>query len=78
LRRPQHVRQRDLVLATAWQTFRFWIPLYLATERHIDLKQIALFVWLQFLTADFGGVFGGFVAPCSTQTFGITLVWSRI
>ncbi|MEV9397187.1 hypothetical protein AB0160_29450, partial [Klebsiella pneumoniae] len=27
----------------AWQTFSFWIPLYLATERGMDLKQIALF-----------------------------------
>jgi ACS family hexuronate transporter-like MFS transporter len=62
----------------AWQTFSFWIPLYLATERHMDLKQIALFAWLPFLAADFGGVFGGFVAPFLMKTFGVTLVWSRI
>jgi MFS transporter, ACS family, hexuronate transporter len=62
----------------AWQTFSFWIPLYLATERHMDLKQIALFAWLPFLAADFGGVFGGFVAPFLMRTFGVTLVWSRI
>ena len=62
----------------AWQTFSFWIPLYLATARHMDLKQIALFAWLPFLAADFGGVFGGFVAPFLMRTFGVTLVWSRI
>lgn len=62
----------------AWQTFSFWIPLYLATERHMDLKQIALFAWLPFLAADFGGVFGGFVAPFLMKTLGVTLVWSRI
>ena len=62
----------------AWQTFSFWIPLYLATERHMDLKQIALFAWLPFLAADFGGVFGGFIAPFPMKTFGVTLVWSRI
>jgi MFS transporter, ACS family, hexuronate transporter len=62
----------------AWQTFSFWIPLYLATERHMDLKQIALFAWLPFLAADFGGVFGGYIAPLLMKTFGVTLVWSRI
>jgi MFS transporter, ACS family, hexuronate transporter len=62
----------------AWQTFSFWIPLYLATERHMDLKQIALFAWLPFLAADFGGVFGGYVAPFIMKTFAVTLVWSRI
>jgi ACS family hexuronate transporter-like MFS transporter len=62
----------------AWQTFSFWIPLYLATERHMDLKQIALFAWLPFLAADFGGVFGGFIAPFLMKTLGVTLVWSRI
>src|SRR5580704_5247173 len=62
----------------AWQTFSFWIPLYLATERHMDLKQIALFAWLPFLAADFGGVFGGYIAPFLMKTFGVTLVWSRV
>jgi MFS transporter, ACS family, hexuronate transporter len=62
----------------AWQTFSFWIPLYLATERHMDLKQIAVFAWMPFLAADFGGVFGGYVAPFLMKTFGVTLVWSRI
>jgi ACS family hexuronate transporter-like MFS transporter len=42
----------------AWQTFSFWIPLYLATERHMDLKQIAIFAWLPFLAADLGGILG--------------------
>ncbi len=53
----------------AWQTFSFWIPLYLATERHMDLRQIALFAWLPFLAADFGGVFGGFVSPFLMKYF---------
>ena len=62
----------------AWQTFSFWIPLYLATERHMDLKEIALFAWLPFLAADFAGLFGGFVAPFLMKPFGVTLEWSRI
>src|SRR5262249_49677203 len=36
----------------AWQTFSFFIPLYLAHERNMDLKQIAIFAWLPFLAAD--------------------------
>jgi MFS transporter, ACS family, hexuronate transporter len=52
-----------------WQTFSFWIPLYLATERHMDLRQIGLFAWLPFLAADFGGVFGGFVRAVPYENF---------
>ncbi|MGH1560764.1 MFS transporter [Caulobacter segnis] len=33
----------------AWQTFSFWIPLYLAKERGMDLTHIALFAWMPFL-----------------------------
>ena len=62
----------------AWQTFSFWIPLYLATERGMDLKQIALFAWLPFLAADLGGIIGGYLPPILMRRFGMTLVPSRI
>ncbi len=62
----------------AWQTFSFWIPLYLATERGMDLKQIALFAWLPFLAADVGGVLGGYISPALMSRFGLALVPSRI
>jgi ACS family hexuronate transporter-like MFS transporter len=42
-----------------WGTLTFWVPLYLATVRGFDLKQIALFAWLPFLAADLGCLFGG-------------------
>ncbi len=45
-----------------WGTLTFWLPLYLSTVRHMDLKQIALFAWLPFLAADFGCIFGGLVS----------------
>ncbi|WP_157218309.1 MFS transporter [Flavisphingomonas formosensis] len=61
----------------AWQTFSFWIPLYLATERHMDLKQIALFAWLPFLAADLGGVAGGYLSPALMKR-GVRLIPSRI
>jgi ACS family hexuronate transporter-like MFS transporter len=47
----------------AWQFFTYWIPLYLATERHMNLKQIASFAWLPFLAGDLGCLFGGLLSP---------------
>ena len=61
----------------AWQTFSFWIPLYLAKERGMDLKQIALFAWLPFLAADLGGVLGGYLSPILMRRFGLKLTASR-
>ncbi|MEQ5843427.1 MFS transporter [Paraburkholderia acidicola] len=62
----------------AWQTFSFWIPLYLVTERHMDLKQIALFAWLPFLAADLGGILGGYLSPFLMRYCRIPLIWSRV
>jgi len=45
-----------------WGTLTFWLPLYLTSVRHFDLKQIALFAWMPFLAADFGCLFGGVVS----------------
>ena len=60
-----------------WGTLSLWLPLYLTNERHMDLKQIALFAWLPFLAADFGCVFGGMVAARLQKQFGITIVNAR-
>ncbi|MDO7843515.1 MFS transporter [Sphingomonas immobilis] len=62
----------------AWQTFSFWIPLYLATERGMDLKQIALFAWLPFLAADLGGVAGGYLSPFLMRYAGMRFIPSRV
>jgi ACS family hexuronate transporter-like MFS transporter len=62
----------------AWQTFSFWIPLYLSTVRHMDLKQIALYAWLPFLAADMGGLLGGYLSPFLMKRFRVPLVWSRV
>jgi MFS transporter, ACS family, hexuronate transporter len=62
----------------AWQTFSFWIPLYLVTDRHMDLKQIALFAWMPFLAADLGGILGGYLSPFLMKYFRIPLIWSRV
>jgi ACS family hexuronate transporter-like MFS transporter len=62
----------------AWQTFSFWVPLYLASERHMNLQGIALFAWLPFLAADFGSILGGYLSPLLMRWFGLTLVASRV
>jgi ACS family hexuronate transporter-like MFS transporter len=62
----------------AWQTFSFWIPLYLAKERGMDLAHIALFAWMPFLAADAGGVLGGYLAPFLQKWRGLSLESSRI
>lgn len=41
-----------------WGTLTFWLPLYLSSARHFDLKHIALFAWMPFLAADLGCLFG--------------------
>jgi ACS family hexuronate transporter-like MFS transporter len=62
----------------AWQTFNFWIPLYLVTVRHMNLKEIAIFGWLPFLAADLGGIFGGYLSPLVMRIFKVQLINSRI
>ena len=59
-----------------WGTLSFWVPLYLTTVRHFDLKQIALFAWLPFLAADLGCLFGP-VVVLVLQKRGFTLINDR-
>jgi ACS family hexuronate transporter-like MFS transporter len=77
-RRFWAIAQARFFAEPAWQTFSFWIPLYLATERHMDLKEIALFAWLPFLAADLGGLFGGYLSPFLMKYLRVPLIWSRI
>jgi ACS family hexuronate transporter-like MFS transporter len=60
-----------------WGTLSFWLPLYLSKVRHMDLKQIALTAWLPFLAADFGCLFGGFVAMQMQKRFGLSIINAR-
>jgi ACS family hexuronate transporter-like MFS transporter len=61
----------------AWQTFNAWIPLYLMTERHMNIKEIAMFAWLPFLAADIGCVLGGYLSPFFYKHFNVSLLTSR-
>ena len=60
-----------------WGTLTFWLPLYLTSVRHFNLKQIAMFAWMPFLAADFGCLFGGMLALMLQKRFGVTVVNSR-
>ena len=60
----------------AWQTFNFFIPLYLVAVWHLDLKSIALWAWLPFLAADFGSLVSGLL-PGWLMRRGSTVVTSR-
>ncbi|MBV8259415.1 MAG: MFS transporter [Paraburkholderia sp.] len=61
----------------AWQTFGAWIPMYMVTVRHMNLKEIALFAWIPFLAADLGCLVGGYLAPLFMRWFGCSLTTSR-
>lgn len=60
-----------------WGTLSFWLPLYLQTARHFDLKQIAGYAWLPFLAADAGCLFGGAVSMWLQDRFGLHVVNAR-
>ncbi len=60
----------------AWQTFNFFIPLYLVSVWKLDLKSIALWAWMPFLAADFGSFAAG-VLPTWLMRRGVPLVASR-
>ncbi|MCW2239040.1 MFS transporter [Azospirillum canadense] len=62
----------------AWQTFSFWIPLYMVSTRGMDIKQFALFAWLPFLFGDLGCILSGYLSPFFAKRFKMTLVNSRI
>jgi MFS transporter, ACS family, hexuronate transporter len=60
----------------AWQTFNFFIPLYLVAVWKLDLKSIALWAWLPFLAADFGSLAAGLL-PTWLLRRGANLLASR-
>ena len=65
-----------LLADPTWGTLSFWVPLYLTTIRHFDLKQIAMFAWLPFLAADIGCLFGPAVV-LALQRRGFDLIDAR-
>jgi ACS family hexuronate transporter-like MFS transporter len=62
----------------AWQTFAFWIPLYMVSVRGMDIRQFALFAWLPFLASDIGCLFGGYLAPSLHKRLHLNMVNARL
>jgi len=59
-----------------WGMLSFWVPLYLTTVRHFDLRHIAMYAWLPFLAADLGCIFGPTVV-LFLQRRGLDLIDAR-
>ena len=60
-----------------WQTLNFFIPLYLVTAWHADLRYIALVAWLPFVGADLGVVTAGYLSPILMRRARLSLLASR-
>jgi ACS family hexuronate transporter-like MFS transporter len=60
----------------AWQFFTFWIPLYLSTQKGMNLKEIGMFAWIPFLAADLGSFIGGLLSP-TYQKLGVGVLTAR-
>jgi ACS family hexuronate transporter-like MFS transporter len=60
-----------------WGTLTFWLPLYLKTVRHFDLKQIAMFAWMPFLAADLGCLAGPAITAALQKYWGFRLINAR-
>lgn len=58
----------------AWAAVNFWVPYYLLTERGMQLKEMAMFVWIPFLAADFGGLSSGYFSRMLNKRFGISRI----
>jgi ACS family hexuronate transporter-like MFS transporter len=66
----------------SWQTFSFFVPLYLATERGMNLKEIAMFAWMPFLAADIGSAMSGYLAKWYMKHYKFSnnnaAIWSSV
>jgi ACS family hexuronate transporter-like MFS transporter len=60
----------------AWQTFNFFIPLYLVAVWNVDLAGIAMMAWLPFVAADLGSLAAGVLPPLLMKR-GASLLASR-
>jgi ACS family hexuronate transporter-like MFS transporter len=59
-----------------WAFFIIWIPTYLNTQRHLDMKALGYYGWIPFLAADIGCVTGGYLSPLFSK-LGFRLLIAR-
>jgi len=65
-----------LLAEPAWAFVAYWMPLYLFTQRGMDLKQIGMFAWIPFLAADLGCLCAGFFSM-AYQKLGLGVLNAR-
>jgi len=51
-----------LLADPTWGTLSFWVPIYLMKERGFDIKHVAWFGWMPWVTADIGCMVGPTIA----------------
>jgi ACS family hexuronate transporter-like MFS transporter len=66
-----------LLADPTWGTLTFWLPLYLQSVRHFDLKQIAMFAWMPLFGADLGCLFGPTVVVALQKYLKLNLINAR-
>ncbi len=59
-----------------WAFCIYWLPTYLNTQRHLDMKGLAIYGWVPFLAADLGCIFGGYLSPTFNR-LGFRLLTAR-
>lgn len=45
-----------------WYFYLFWYPKYMTDARHLTLAEVGQRVWIIYLAADFGALFGGWIS----------------
>ena len=51
-----------IVADPLWWFYLFWLPKYLREERGFTMVEIGLVAWMPYLSADLGGIFGGWMS----------------
>lgn len=51
-----------IVADPLWWFYLFWLPKYLRDERGFTMIEIGLVAWMPYLTADLGGIVGGWMS----------------
>lgn len=51
-----------LLSSPVWWFYLFWLPKYLVEQRGFSMQQMGMLVWLPYLCADLGSIFGGLLS----------------
>jgi len=51
-----------LLTDPVWYFYLFWFPKYMTDARHLTLLEVGQIVWIVYLAADAGSIFGGWIS----------------